>query len=110
MCKLSYELMQSLKPNSAFNYQSLDLPFHYCCNKLADRVFKYKYSLKLDKIEFEENIGDIVRQRDDWNKMASEGIKRNGFFEGIAINGRKTNYYFQFPLYKTVEKHEFKEE
>jgi hypothetical protein len=48
-------------------------------------------------------------EKDLWNKMASERIKRNGFFEGIAINGRRTYNYFRFPLYKTVEKHEFRE-
>ncbi len=86
--------------------------FHYCCSKLHDRVliFKYKYILKNNDSEFEANIGDVVRQREDYNKIALNGIIRDGVFEGIAINGQRIKNYFWFPLYKTVERHKFPEE
>jgi hypothetical protein len=40
--------------------------------------------------------------------MASKNIVvLPAFFGAFALNGKKANGFFRFPLYKTVEKHEY---
>ncbi len=85
--------------------------------KTADQglinIFLTQYNDSFLEISCHWNYIEDVRYRmyekDLWNEMASERIKRNGFFEGIAISCRRTYNCFRFPLYKTVEKHEFRE-
>ncbi len=108
MCRLSYELMQALKPNSFLSYYSLDLPHHYCCSKLPDRVFRYKHTFNSNGKTRDLPIGSVVQQRYDYNLMASKNIVvLPAFFGAFALNGKKANGFFRFPLYKTVEKHEY---
>ncbi len=108
MCRLSYELMQALRPNSVLSYHSLDLPHYYCCSKLPDRMFRYKHTFNYNGKTRDLPIGSVVQQRYDYNLMAAKNIVvLPAFFGAFALNGKKANGFFRFPLYKTVEKHEF---
>ncbi len=107
ICRAAYELMQAMKPNAEFNYQSLDLPFHYCCRKLNDRIFKYKHNLILDDSEINVNIGDMAQLSSEWYRLALEYPKRDAFFECKSINSQLLDKKYLIPLYKTLEKHVF---
>jgi len=98
--------MQTIRPNSALNYQSLDLPFHFCCQPIPDREFKYKHSIKSNNIKFEIEVGNVVHLRYDWWRIALEGKKTDGLFEGsLETKNKKLRKNFLFPLYKTKEKY-----
>ncbi len=103
MCRLSYELMQAIRVYPELNYQSLDLPFHFCCTESpsSDRVFKYRHNLKINEMKFDIQVGDTFKPRNDWITLGVEGNRRDGFFETSIIK----NKIFRLPLYKTEEKY-----
>ncbi len=108
LCRLSYELMQSYKPNSGLKYQSLDTLYFYG-DKLPDRTFKYKHTLKTNGNQLNIEVGDSVHLREDYWKMSVEGAKRDGFYEGSVMSKGVSQEVFHFPLYKTEEKYNFYE-
>ncbi len=103
-------MMQYMRPNAEFNYQSLDLPFHYCCRKPNARIFKYKHNLLVNNHTINVNIGDVAQleywKDTDWKRMALERPKRDAFFESYSLNGKGMAKFF-IPLYKTKEIHNF---
>jgi hypothetical protein len=100
--------MQSIKPNSGLKYQSLDT-IYFFGDKLPDRTFKYKHTLKTNGKELNLEVGDSVQLREDYWIMSIEGAKRDGFYEGSAIKKGVSQQVFRFPLYKTEEKYNFYE-
>jgi len=71
--------MQAIRPNSQFNYQSLDLPYHYCCTKSPDRVFRYSHTININDAKFNIKVGTAVQLRDQWLLMGIESKKPDGF-------------------------------
>jgi hypothetical protein len=110
MCRLPYELMQTIRPNSGLNYQSLDSPYHFCCTKLPDRIFKYRHTFKSKTSELEIKIGDSIEPNSLYWIMSMRGHKRDGFLNGYLMNKGVYTQYLHFPPYKTVEKYVFYDE
>jgi hypothetical protein len=110
MCRLLYELMQTIRPISGLNYQSLDSPYHFCCTKLLHRIFKYKHTIKSKTSEFEIKIGGFIEPNSLYWIMSMRGHKRDGFLNGYLMNKGVYTQYLHFPLYKTVEKYVYDEQ
>jgi hypothetical protein len=99
--------MQTIRPNSGLNYQSLDVPLNSWEAYLPDRKFKYNHFMTLNGRELNIKIGDLIKQRNNFIEMSLNGVKRDGFFAGTLIKPNAIRQIIRFPLYKTVEEYLF---
>jgi hypothetical protein len=98
--------MQTLRPDSGLNYQSLDLPFDSCSENEPERIFRYEHIIHTNDSDLIIQKGDTVNSRFDWWSLTLGGARRNGFIEGFLSKIRKN---VKYPLYKTEEKYFFHE-
>ncbi len=63
--------------------------------------------MRLNGLNLNIKIGDLIKQRKTYWDISKEGVKRDGFFEGILIEPEATKQMIRFPLYKTVEEYLF---
>jgi hypothetical protein len=95
--------MQTIRPNSGLNYQSLDVPLNSWEACLPNRKFKYNHFMTLNGQKLDIKIGDLIKPGHNFIHMSIYGVKRDGFFAGTLIKPNATGDSIRFPLYKTVE-------
>jgi hypothetical protein len=82
--------MQTIRPNSGLNYQSLDVPLNSWEAYLPDRKFKYNHFMTLNDRKLDIKIGGLIKQRNKFIQMSINGVKRDGFFAGTLIKPNAT--------------------
>nr|XP_027219387.1 alpha-(1,6)-fucosyltransferase-like [Penaeus vannamei] len=99
ICRLSYELMQSLHADASTRVSSVDRDyyFHYEVGNVVKARFPHK-PRRPGELEMQE--GDEVNRNDLPTHFRKHPSKDNGFLWGRNTRTKKFGYY---PVYKTVE-------
>lgn len=106
MCRLPYELMQKLKPNSGLKYQSLDRTFSSCCENSVDRILRYDHTIKYNDKTLYFRSEDFIQT---FHGQQMDYVNRS-FFKGSSPKNGKLEKIFHFPTYKTREDYLFYED
>ncbi|XP_063591414.1 alpha-(1,6)-fucosyltransferase-like [Penaeus indicus] len=99
ICRLSYELMQTLHVDASTRVSSVDRDyyFHYEVGNVVKARFTHKPT-RTGELEMQE--GDLVDRIDIPIDFSKHPSKNNGFQWGTNTRTKKSGYY---PVYKTVE-------
>nr|XP_027206791.1 alpha-(1,6)-fucosyltransferase-like isoform X2 [Penaeus vannamei]XP_027206792.1 alpha-(1,6)-fucosyltransferase-like isoform X2 [Penaeus vannamei] len=99
ICRLSYELMQSLHADASTRVSSVDRDyyFHYEVGNVVKARFPHK-PRRPEEIELQR--GDLVDRYDIPSHFAGHPSKNDGFQWGTNTRTKKHGFY---PAYKTIE-------
>lgn len=99
ICRLSYELMQTLHVDASTRVSSVDKDyfFHYEVGNVVKARFSHK-PRRTGELEMRE--GDLVDRNDIPSHFYKHPSKNNGFQWGRNTRTKKSGYY---PVYKTIE-------
>ncbi|XP_042880827.1 alpha-(1,6)-fucosyltransferase-like [Penaeus japonicus] len=97
ICRLAYELMQTLRPDAPARVFSVDSPYWFHYQSVHEVEARYPHSPRIDS-ELEFRKGDRVREI--LRYYSNHRNYHDGFLHGVNQRTRKSGLY---PVYKTVD-------